>query len=46
MLHPRVLLGAPGVQKPRLKRWSRILICHGGGEGGHFLIVEAAQVWR
>jgi hypothetical protein len=46
MLHPRVLLGAPGVREPRLMRWSWILIRHGGGEGGHFFMAEAAQVWR
>jgi hypothetical protein len=46
MLHPRVLLGAPGAREPRLRRWSMILIHHGGGEGGHFFTAEAAQVWR
>ena len=46
MLYPRVLLGAPGVQESRLRRWSTILIHHGGGEGGHFFMAEAAQVWR
>jgi hypothetical protein len=46
MLRPRVLLDAPGVREPRLIRWSQILICHGGGEGGHYFTVEAAQIWR
>jgi hypothetical protein len=46
MLHPRVLLGAPGVREPQLKWWSRIMIHHSGGEGGHYFTTEAAQVWR
>jgi hypothetical protein len=46
MLCPRILLGAPGAREPRLKRWSTVLLRHGGGEGGHFFTAEAAQVWR
>jgi hypothetical protein len=46
MLRHRVFLGAPGVREPRLRWWAMILVCHGGGEGGHYFIVEAAQVWR
>jgi hypothetical protein len=46
MLHPRILLGTPGAREPRLRRWSTILVRHGGGEGGHFFTAEAAQVWR
>jgi hypothetical protein len=46
MLCPRVLLGALGVREPRLRRWSTILIRHGGGEGFHFFTAEATQVWR
>ena len=46
MLCPRVLLGVPSVREPRIMQWSRILIWHGGGEGGHFFMTEAAQVWR
>jgi hypothetical protein len=46
MLRPRILLGAPGVREPRLKRWSTILLCHGGGEGGHFFTTDTAQVWQ
>jgi hypothetical protein len=46
MLRPRVLLEAPGVREPRLRRWSEILVPHGGGEGGHYFTVEAAQIWR
>ena len=45
MLFPRVLLGAPGVRELRLRWWLTILIHHGGGEGGHFFMPEAAQVW-
>jgi hypothetical protein len=41
MLCPRVLLGTPGARVSRLMWWSRILICHSGGEGGHFFTVEA-----
>jgi hypothetical protein len=41
MLHPRILLGAPGAQEPRLRRWSTVLLHHGGGEGGHFFSAEA-----
>jgi hypothetical protein len=46
MLYPRVLLGALGARELRLKWWSRILIHHGGGEGGHYFTAKAAQVWR
>jgi hypothetical protein len=45
MLCPRVLLGAPSVKESRLMWWYRILIRHGGGEGGHFFTAEATQVW-
>jgi hypothetical protein len=46
MLHPRILLGAPGVREPQLRWWSTMLLRHGGGEGGHFFTAEATQVWR
>ena len=46
MLHPRVVLEVPGVPEPRMRRWSQILVRHGGGEGGHYFIEEAAQIWR
>jgi len=46
MLRPRVLLCTPGAQELGLRQWSTILIRHGGGEGGHFFMAEAAQVWR
>jgi hypothetical protein len=46
MLHPRVLLGTPGAREPQLMQWSRILIRHSGGEGGHVFTTKAAQVWR
>jgi hypothetical protein len=46
MLCPRVLLGAPGVREPRLRWWATILVRHGGGEGGHYFMAEAAQVWH
>jgi hypothetical protein len=46
MLHPRVLLEAPGVREPRLRWWSQILVRHGGGEGGHYFTAEVAQIWR
>jgi hypothetical protein len=39
MLRPRVLLEAPGAREPRLRRWSHILVLHGGGEGGHYFTV-------
>jgi hypothetical protein len=42
MLRPRVLLEAPGVREPRLRWWSQILVCHGGGEGGHYFTAQAA----
>jgi hypothetical protein len=46
ILSPRVLLEAPGVREPRLQWWSEILVLHGGGKGGHYFTVEAAQIWR
>jgi hypothetical protein len=46
MLHPRILLGAPGAREPRLRQWSTVLLHHDGGEGGHFFSTEAAQVWQ
>jgi hypothetical protein len=42
MLRPRVLLEARGVREPRLRRWSQILVRHGGGEGGHYFTMQAA----
>jgi hypothetical protein len=46
MLRPRILLEMPGARELRLRRWSTVLLRHGGGEGGHFFSAEAAQVWR
>ena len=46
MLRPRVLLEAPGAREPRLRRCSQILVHHGGGKGGHYFMVQAAQIWR
>jgi hypothetical protein len=46
MLRPWILLGVPGAQQPRLRRWSTVLLRHGGGEGGHFFSTEVTQVWR
>jgi hypothetical protein len=46
MLRLRVLLEMPGARELRLRRWSTVLLHHGGGEGGHFFSVEAAQIWR
>jgi hypothetical protein len=46
MLRPRVLLEAPGAREPRLRRWSSVLVRHGGGEGGHYFTAQAAQIWR
>ena len=46
MLRPRVLVEAPGVREPRLRRWSHILVHHGGGKGGHYFTTQAAQIWR
>jgi hypothetical protein len=46
MLHPRILLGVPGVQEPQLKQWVMIFIHRSGGEGGHIFTAEVAQVWR
>ena len=45
MLRSRVLLGAPSVREPRLRWWETILVCHGGGEGGHYFTTEAARLW-
>jgi hypothetical protein len=45
MLRPRVLLEVPGVREPRLRWWSTILVLHGGGEGGNYFTVQAAQIW-
>jgi hypothetical protein len=45
MLRPRVLLEVPEVRELRLRRWSQILVCHGGGEGGHYFTVQATQIW-
>jgi hypothetical protein len=42
MLHPRILLGAPGAREPRLRWWSTFFLHHGGGEGGHFFSTKAA----
>jgi hypothetical protein len=44
-LRPRVVLEVPAVRHPRLRRWSEILVCHGGGEGGHYFTEQAAQIW-
>jgi hypothetical protein len=46
MLWPRVVLEVPAVQEPHMRRWSQILVCHGGGEGGHYFTEEAALIWR
>jgi hypothetical protein len=46
MLCPRILLGAPGARELRLRRWSTVLLRHGGGEGGHLFSAEVNQVWR
>jgi hypothetical protein len=46
MLRPRVLLEVPGAREPRLRRWSAVLVRHGGGEGGHYFTAQAAQIWR
>jgi hypothetical protein len=43
MLCPRILLG---VREPRLRRWSTVLLHHGGGEGGQLFTTEATQVWQ
>jgi hypothetical protein len=45
-LRPRVVLEVPEVRHPRLRRWSDILVRHGGGEGGHYFTEQVAQVWR
>jgi hypothetical protein len=46
MLHPRVLLEAPRVRESCLRRWSHILVHHGGGEGGHYVSAQMVQIWR
>jgi hypothetical protein len=46
MLRPRVLLEEPWVREPHLRRWSQILILHGGGEGGNYFTAQAAQIWQ
>jgi hypothetical protein len=45
-LRPRVVLEVPAMREPRLRRWSEILVRHGGGEGGHYFTEEAALIWR
>jgi hypothetical protein len=45
-LRPRVVLEVPDMRHPRLRRWSEILVRHGGGEGGHYFTEQAAQIWR
>jgi hypothetical protein len=45
-LQPRVVLEVPAVRDPCLRRWSEILVRHGGGEGGHYFTEEATQIWR
>jgi hypothetical protein len=45
-LRPRVVLEVPAVRHPWLRRWFEILVCHSGGEGGHYFSEEAAQIWR
>ena len=44
-LRPRVVLEVPAVRELRLRWWSEILVRHGGGEGGHYFIEEAALIW-
>ena len=44
MLRPRVVLEVPVVQESCMRRWSQILVRHGGGEGGHYFTEEAAQI--
>jgi hypothetical protein len=44
MLRPRDFLDPPGAREPQLRRWVMILVCHGGGEGGHYFTAEA-KVW-
>jgi hypothetical protein len=46
MLCPRVLLEMSGARELRLRWWSTIFLCHGGGEGGHFFSVEATRIWQ
>jgi hypothetical protein len=46
MLCLRVLLEVPRAREPRLRRWSGVLIHHGGGEGGHYFSSQAAQIWQ
>jgi hypothetical protein len=45
MLRPRVLLEAPGAREMCLRRWSSVLVRHGGGKGGHYFTVQATQIW-
>jgi hypothetical protein len=45
-LRPRVVLEVPEVRHPRLRRWSEILVRHGGGEAGHYFTEQVAQIWR
>jgi hypothetical protein len=46
MLRPRILLGVPRAREPQMRRWSTVLLRHGGGEGGHFSTAKATQIWR
>jgi hypothetical protein len=39
MLRPRVLLEAPRAREPCLRRWSAVLVHHGGGKGGIYFTV-------
>jgi hypothetical protein len=45
MLRPMILLSVLGARDPRLRRWSTVLLHHGGGEGGHLFLAEAMQLW-
>jgi hypothetical protein len=45
MLRLRVLLEMPGAREPRLRCWYTVLVCHGGGEGGHYFSIEVAWIW-
>jgi hypothetical protein len=46
MLCLRVLLEMPGARELWLRRWSAVLVRHGGGKGGHYFSAQAAQIWR
>jgi hypothetical protein len=35
-----------GMRAMRLRRWSTVLVRHGGGEGGHYFSADAARIWR